>query len=66
MSILHSELESEVEMVRLDVIQRRQIGSTGEVQSMNSQMAIISRQIADLRSKLIFWALLQLKKALNG
>lgn len=40
-------------MVRLDVIQRRHIGSPVEVESMNNQMAIISRQIADLRSKYI-------------
>jgi hypothetical protein len=46
-----SELESEVEMVRLDVIQKRTVGSPVEIESMNSQLAIISRQIADLRSK---------------
>ncbi|XP_031568226.1 coiled-coil domain-containing protein CG32809-like isoform X3 [Actinia tenebrosa] len=46
-----SELESEVEMVRLDVIQKRTIGNPVEVDSMNSQLALISRQIADLRSQ---------------
>ncbi|EDO44771.1 predicted protein [Nematostella vectensis] len=46
-----SELESEVEMVRLDVIQRRHISNKAEIESLNNQLAIISRQIADLKSQ---------------
>ena len=46
-----SELESEVEMVRLDVVQKRCIGNPAEVDSLNSQLSIISRQVSDLKSK---------------
>ena len=46
-----SELESEVEMVRLDVVQKRCIGNPDEVNSLNSQLSIISRQVSDLKSK---------------
>ena len=46
-----SELESEVEMVRLDVVQKRCIGNPAEVDSLNSQLSLISRQVSDLKSK---------------
>ncbi|XP_078376857.1 coiled-coil domain-containing protein CG32809-like isoform X2 [Oculina patagonica] len=46
-----SELESEVEMVRLDVVQKRCIGNPAEVDSLNSQLSIISRQVSDLKSQ---------------
>jgi len=46
-----SELESEVEMVRLDVVQKRCIGNPAEVDSLNSQLSIISRQVSTLKSK---------------
>lgn len=46
-----SELESEVEMVRLDVVQKRCIGNPAEVHSLNSQLSIISRQVSDLKSE---------------
>lgn len=46
-----SELESEVEMVRLDVVQKRCIGNPAEVDSLNSQLSIISRQVSDLKSE---------------
>ncbi|KAJ7389827.1 Actin interacting protein 3 [Desmophyllum pertusum] len=46
-----SELESEVEMVRLDVVQKRCIGNPAEVNSLNSQLSIISRQVSDLKSE---------------
>lgn len=48
--IFSSELESEVEMVRLDVVQKRCIGNPAEVDSLNSQLSIISRQVSDLKS----------------
>jgi len=40
-----------VEMVRLDVVQKRCIGNPAEVDSLNSQLSIISRQVSDLKSK---------------
>jgi len=46
-----SELESEVEMVRLDVVQKRCIGNPAEVDSLNGQLSIISRQVSTLKSK---------------
>ncbi|XP_044177724.1 coiled-coil domain-containing protein CG32809-like isoform X17 [Acropora millepora] len=46
-----SELESEVEMVRLDVVQKRCIGNPAEVEGLNSQLSIISRQVSDLKSE---------------
>ncbi|XP_068715447.1 coiled-coil domain-containing protein AGAP005037-like isoform X2 [Montipora foliosa] len=46
-----SELESEVEMVRLDVVQKRCIGNPAEVDSLNNQLSIISRQVSDLKSE---------------
>lgn len=46
-----SELESEVEMVRLDVVQKRCIANPAEVDSLNSQLSIISRQVSDLKGK---------------
>ena len=49
--VCFSELESEVEMVRLDVVQKRCIGNPAEVDSLNSQLSIISRQVSDLKSK---------------
>ena len=39
-------------MVRLDVVQKRCIGNPAEVDSLNSQLSIISRQVSDLKSKL--------------
>ena len=38
-------------MVRLDVVQKRCIGNPAEVDSLNSQLRIISRQVSDLKSK---------------
>lgn len=38
-------------MVRLDVVQKRCIGNPAEVDSLNSQLSIISRQVSDLKSK---------------
>lgn len=46
-----SELESEVEMVRLDVVQKRCIANPAEVDSLNSQLSIISRQVSDLKGE---------------
>lgn len=46
-----SELESEVEMLRLDVVQKRCIANPAEVDSLNSQLGIISRQVSDLKSQ---------------
>lgn len=46
-----SELESEVEMLRLDVVQKRCIANPSEVDSLNSQLGIISRQVSDLKSQ---------------
>lgn len=40
-----------MEMVRLDVVQKRCIGNPAEVDSLNSQLSIISRQVSDLKSK---------------
>lgn len=48
---ISSELESEVEMVRLDVVQKRCIANPAEVDSLNSQLSIISRQVSDLKGK---------------
>ena len=39
-----------MEMVRLDVVQKRCIGNPAEVDSLNSQLSIISRQVSDLKS----------------
>ena len=49
--VIYSELESEVEMLRLDVVQKRCIANPSEVDSLNSQLGIISRQVSDLKSK---------------
>ena len=40
-------------MVRLDVVQKRCIGNPAEVEGLNSQLSIISRQVSDLKSKWI-------------
>lgn len=38
-------------MVRLDVVQKRCIANPAEVDSLNSQLSIISRQVSDLKGK---------------
>ena len=50
LSSFFSELESEVEMVRLGVVQRRCIANPMEIENLNNQLGIISRQVADLKS----------------
>ena len=47
-----SELESEVEMLRMDVIQKRGVADSSQVANLSGQLEIVSRQIADLRGVL--------------